>query len=145
MSSNGLLSFGSGFSDYLSQIFPRSGPPPLIAPYWTDIDLSGGVGDVRYTVYTTENGESYIDQVNEFLANETDGFIATTILVAQWIDVCPFGNHFCSEVPKLHNSTSLAYCIFLHLKACFACQLAMGCPKIDLDHVHVYVYAHHNG
>ena len=103
MSSNGLLSFGSGFSDYLPQIFPRSGPPPLIAPYWTDIDLSGGVGDVRYTVYTTENGESYIDQVNEFLANETDDFIATTMLVAQWIDVCPFGNRFCSEVPKSHN------------------------------------------
>ena len=72
------------------------GDYPLIAPYWTDIDLRGGVGNVRYTVYTTENGSSYIDQVNAFLYNQT--FTATMILVAQWIDVCPFGNQYCSEV-----------------------------------------------
>ena len=46
---------------------------------------------MRYTVYTTENGLSYIDQVNEFLANGTDNFNASMLLVAQWIDVCPFG------------------------------------------------------
>ena len=99
MSSNGLLSFGSPFSSFSPELFPRSGPPPIIAPYWTDIDLSGGVGGVRYTVYTTENGGFYVDQVNEFLAaTETSNFTVTTMLVAQWIDVCPFGNRFCSEV-----------------------------------------------
>ena len=41
-------------------------------------------------MYTTENGASYIDQVNEFLSNETDNFIASMLLVAQWIDVCPY-------------------------------------------------------
>ena len=71
---------------------------PYIAPYATSIDLSSGVGDVRYTVYTTENGSSYIDQVNEFLANGTDNFIASMLLVAQWIDVCPTGDNQCSEV-----------------------------------------------
>ena len=71
---------------------------PVIAPYWTDIDLGGGVGNVRYTVYTIENGTSYIDQVNEFLANEADNFIATMLLVAQWIDVCPEYDYQCSEV-----------------------------------------------
>ena len=112
MSSNGLLSFGSGFSAYSPRIFPRSGSPPLIAPYWTDIDLSGGVGNVRYTVYTTENEESYIDQVNEFLVNKIDGFIATTMLVAQWIDVCPLGDQFCSEVNYLIIYFYYCHCSF---------------------------------
>ena len=52
-----------------------------------------------YTVYTAENGSAYIEQVNEFLANiETDNFTATSMLVAQWIDVCPYGNSQCNEV-----------------------------------------------
>ena len=100
MSSNGVLSFGSRFTDHEykpHQRFPY-GDYPLIAPYWTDIDLSGGVGDVSYTVYTTENGSSYIDQVNEFLANGTDNFIASMLLVAQWIDVCSSRDNQCSEV-----------------------------------------------
>ena len=56
---------------------------------------------MRYAVYTTEYGAAYIEQVNEFLAttdHETDDFTATTILVAQWMDVCPYGNSQCSEV-----------------------------------------------
>ena len=52
-----------------------------------------------YTVYTEENGSAYIEQVNEFLANiETDNFTSTSMLVAQWIDVCPYGNSQCNEV-----------------------------------------------
>ena len=103
------MSFGNAFSSFVPRRFPHTFFPfPLIAPYWTDIDLSGGVGNVRYTVYTstTENGESYIDQVNEFLANETDDFIATTLLVAQWIDVCPYDNSRCSEVISYLNDFS---------------------------------------
>ena len=49
-------------------------------------------------MYTTENGSSYIDQVNEFLANGTDNFIASMLLVAQWTDVCHIIDYQCSEV-----------------------------------------------
>ena len=91
------MSFGSGFNEYDPRRFPY-GAFPLITPYWTDVTLSGGVGDVRYTVYTIENGASYIDQVNEFLATKTNNFIATMLLVAQWIDVCPPYYNQCSEV-----------------------------------------------
>ena len=89
------MSFGSSFSSYTPQLFPLySGSPPIIAPYWTDIDLSNGLGNVRYAVYTTDNGAAYIHQVNAFLANttEADDFIATTMLVAQWINVYPYGD-----------------------------------------------------
>ena len=88
------MSFGDDFSGYNPQSF-QSVSFPLIAPYWTDIDLRGGVGNVSYTVYTTENGPSYIDQVNAFLYNQT--FTATMVLVAQWIDVCPYGDSTCSK------------------------------------------------
>ena len=92
------MSFGSRFSEYIPQRFPY-GSYPLIAPYWTDIDLTDGVGRVMYTVYTSERGSDYIELVNEFLANtETDYFTATSILVAQWMDVCPYGNSQCNEV-----------------------------------------------
>ena len=71
----------------------------IVVPYGTLIDLSGGIGDVRYTVYTTENGASYIDQVNKFLSNRTaDNFNASMLLVAQWINVCPTDDNQCSEV-----------------------------------------------
>ena len=49
-------------------------------------------------MYTTENGASYIDQVNEFLANGTDNFNASMLLVALWTDVCPYRDAQCSEV-----------------------------------------------
>ena len=109
MGSNGVLSFGQSFYEYIPERFPIPyGDTPLIAPYWTDIDLSGGVGNVTYTVYTIENGSSYIDQVNEFIHVATStveaidiNFNATTMLVSQWINVCPFGNQQCSEVNNL--------------------------------------------
>ena len=51
-------------------------------------------------MYATEDGDCYVDLVNGFLANQlkTNNFTATTILVAQWIDVCPIDNAQCSEV-----------------------------------------------
>ena len=84
------MSFADDFPSSTSQSFPY-GTSPVIAPYWARNDV---VGDVRYTVYTTENGSSYIDQVNEFLANGTDNFIASMLLVAQWIDVCPYDYYY---------------------------------------------------
>ena len=54
---------------------------------------------MSYAVYTTESGPAYIEQVNAYLAhNETGRFTATSMLVAQWMDVCPYGNEQCSEV-----------------------------------------------
>ena len=58
-----------------------------------------------YTVYSTKSrlhGSDYIVEVNKFLANNTDNFTATTILVAQWINVCPFAT-LCSEVISYLN------------------------------------------
>ena len=59
------------------------------------------MGNVMYTVYTYENESAYIELVNRFLTNtKTDHFTATSMLVAQWIDVCPIGNSQCNEVVR---------------------------------------------
>ena len=80
-------------------MFPYFNPYPLIAPYWTDIDLQGGIGNVSYTVYTTDNGSAYIEQMNEFITNtEAVDFTAIMMLVAQWKDVCHFEDDMCNEV-----------------------------------------------
>ena len=112
MSSNGVLSFGNSFYDYYPKKFPYLyGDISLIAPYWTDIDLYA-IGNVRHTVYTTENGSSYIDQVNAFLDNtKNETFTATMILVAQWIDVCSINDYLCFEVIHVH-------CVYKHAGTC---------------------------
>ena len=54
---------------------------------------------MSYAVYTTRSGPAYIEQVNRFLTqNKAEGFAASTILVAQWIDVCSYYANTCSEV-----------------------------------------------
>ena len=53
--------------------------------------------------YTIESRSDYIELVKEFLANETEDFTATTMLVAQWIDVCPYNNRRCREVTSYLN------------------------------------------
>ena len=95
------MSFGSPFSSFVPTRFPHaSATYPLIAPYWTDVDLRGN-GNVTYGVYTTVNGSFYIDQIEEFLNNNGHGnFTASMIIVAQWIDVCPYLDNSCSEVSE---------------------------------------------
>ena len=107
MSNNGILSFGAPFYDYIPRRFPHTYfPYPLIAPYWTDVDLRWN-GNVIYGVYTAENGSFYIDQLYEFLSNTGQGsFTASMIVVAQWIDVCPYSNSFCSEVSNNYQLIS---------------------------------------
>ena len=57
------------------------------------------VGEGFYTALTKTDGSSLINEVDEFLTvNKSVIFNATMIVVAQWIDVCPYGDSFCSEV-----------------------------------------------
>ena len=89
------MSFADKSTKHTGERFQHYGAAPVIAPYWAYI---GGAADARFTVYTTENGASYIDQVNEFLANGADNFIASMLLVAQWIDLCPSYNRKCKVI-----------------------------------------------
>ena len=97
ISSNGLISLGTSYTSFTPETFPISSK--VIAPYWDDIDLRQQ-GQINYTLVTTQNDSvGSIALVNNFLAsNISVSFSADWILVAQWIDVCPFGNSECTNV-----------------------------------------------
>ena len=97
ISSNGLISLGTSYTSYTPEAFPISSK--VIAPYWDDIDLRQQ-GQINYTLVTTQNDSvGSIALVNNFLAsNISVNFSADWILVAQWVDVCPYGNSDCTNV-----------------------------------------------
>ena len=68
----------------------------LIAPFWTDHDLSAG-GMVRYEVYEPDGLErtQRLELVSEVVVNRTeelDRFDARWMLLAEWRDCQPHGN-----------------------------------------------------
>ena len=97
VSSNGLISFGSPYTKYRPESFPISAH--VVAPYWTDINLQLK-GVVKYAVITHSHPKIsfWFNLVNEFIRKEENGeFNASWLLIAKWIDVCPFGLE-CLEV-----------------------------------------------
>ena len=80
------MSFGSSYRSWSPQILPIG--PIIVAPYWTDIDLSNGEGLVNYAVLLQSNGSNYIDMVDRFLNEREIKISSTMILVAQWFSVC---------------------------------------------------------
>ena len=98
ISSNGLISFGSRFISYVPQYFPIKSN--VIAPYWADIDLRNK-GVVRHATITRSHPtlSCLLDLTNDLIEElENVEFNATWLLVARWIDVCPFGDGRCFEV-----------------------------------------------
>ena len=70
------------FSDYFPELFPYYSEY-LVAPFWDDVDISGGVGDISYQVYST--GSPLLDTVNTIISDEENiNFIGHWMLVAEW-------------------------------------------------------------
>ena len=99
ISNNGLISFGIRiFTDSTPQLFPI--PFNVIAPYWANINLRNK-GGVRYATVTRSHPtlSCLLDLTNNFIEDQQKvEFNATWLLVARWIDVCPFDDSSCSEV-----------------------------------------------
>ena len=98
ISSNGLISFGVQFTAFRPQTFPIS--VNVVAPYWDDIDLRTK-GVVRYAVVDDSHPtlSCLLELTNDLIREEENvEFKASWLLVARWIDVCPFGDSNCIEV-----------------------------------------------
>ena len=83
------MSFGSSYTSYYSLVLPIDSI--IVAPYWTDIDLSIGEGSLNYTVLLQSNGSSYLDMMDRFLEGKGINTSLTMILVVQWLNVCHYG------------------------------------------------------
>ena len=64
-----------------------------MAPFFTDIDISNGVGTIYYETHTRATSEYILDGVNSVINEqaETD-FYGEWMLVATWSGVPPFGD-----------------------------------------------------
>ena len=72
----------------------------VIAPYWDDIDLSTkGVVLYRTVIPIDQQSHELIALVNDFICSTT--FKASWILVARWVNVCPYQDNDCVQVSKV--------------------------------------------
>ena len=85
---------GTSFTGYLPLLFPLSSAV-IIAPFWDDIVLTD-TGIVEYGIITTS---SVINEVETFLKlNENVNLELDWVMVAKWVNVCPYGNINCVQV-----------------------------------------------
>ena len=89
------------FTYWLPHLFPV-GPEYLVAPFWADVDIEEGVGNISYQIYST--GSPLLDTVNTIISDEENiNFIGHWMLVAEWDDVPPYPNRT-SQVSSWNNA-----------------------------------------
>ena len=97
VSSNGLISFGASYREWVPEPFPLSSAI-VVAPFWDDIQLTE-TGVAQYNIITSANGSTIIDQVESFLkTNQSVELDLDWVIVAKWVNVCPYGNKFCTSI-----------------------------------------------
>lgn len=85
VSTNGLLSFNRSFQSHTPHFFPLANY--LVAPFWADIDITNGVGEVSYEVNDDSQSES-LSWVSTYISQQQQiNFTGTWMLLAKWKDV----------------------------------------------------------
>ena len=97
MNTNGLLSFNSSNPFTRSRDFPFNSPP-LIAPYFHDVDLNNG-GTIFYRQTTDHNLVSGVDLLSAVgtlvnLLTDLSDFNPSLLFIATWYQVAPFQSLF---------------------------------------------------
>ena len=94
MSTNGVLSFGQPFTFYSSfgANFDsiRIPSPPLIAPFWDDVDIRNG-GTIYYRQDNTLSIAQQIQQDISLQFHNISLFHPSLVFIATWDRVAPFG------------------------------------------------------
>ena len=94
----GLITFGDEYIKPDTSTLPVTDPfVILVAPFWDDIDLSAGRGEIRYDLVTNREDQSHF-HVESYLRKATGTtFTLSWFLVAQWLSVCPSWDNACSN------------------------------------------------
>ena len=91
VSTNGLISFGTSFSDTSARMFPIE--VPVVAPYWSDIVTANGSVSYRIADVTT------LQTISNFISSrEGVVFSGSLALVVRWDRVCPYPDQSCNQV-----------------------------------------------
>ena len=85
---NGYFVFDHELTSHRPYLFDGFDTHSLVAPFFTDIDISRGVGQIRYEIHTTATSEYLLSNVSK-LINEHTGktFSGEWLLIAEWRDV----------------------------------------------------------
>jgi hypothetical protein len=84
LSTNGIITFGTGTSDYIPKPYPLIGTPS-VAAYWTDSNPING-GDIFYRQVFDEN------TLNQITTEIRSKFVEQRNYVSQWALIVTFAN-----------------------------------------------------
>jgi len=81
---NGFFSFDTPYTSFIPRLFPVDGRY-LAAPFWSDVDITNGVGTIRYEVHSSTTGGTPLQNISDFISSEENVvFEAEWMLVAEW-------------------------------------------------------------
>ena len=64
-----------------------------MAPFFSDIDITSGIGEIDYEIHTGISSESILSQVSSLISQRAQTeFIGKWLLVATYDGVPPFGD-----------------------------------------------------
>jgi len=88
VSTNGLISFGRSFKSHSPHLFPETDfYNYLVAPFWSDNDITNGVGEVSYQTYNNSQSEA-LTYVSTYIKQQHQvNFSGTWMLIAEWKNV----------------------------------------------------------
>ena len=90
---NGYFTFDE-FNGYSPFLFNKDGVHSLVAPFFTDTDISQGIGQIDYEIHTNSTSESILSSVDELINFHLNAnFSGKWMVVATWDRVQPFGNY----------------------------------------------------
>ena len=89
---NGYFSFDKVFTDYATFEFPGIGDVTLVAPFFSDIDISDGIGSISYEVHTRRTSQSLISKIDTIINDQmSTQFSGSWLIIAEWKNVPQFG------------------------------------------------------
>ena len=95
------------------QRFSASSPfTYIVAPFWSNNDISNRIGNITYEVHTTEVSQSQIALVSSFISQQQQvQFNGSWMIVAKW-----------NGVPQFERSLSIVSILFKIISSYFAGQ-----------------------
>ena len=64
----------------------------LVAPFFSDIDISDGTGNIKYEVHTQQSSPAIFSDINAIINEYVDAdFFGSWLLLAEWKNVPEFG------------------------------------------------------
>ena len=91
MGTNGYFTFDlfDGFSPFHFNEFRSIS---VVAPFFADIDISRGIGEINYEIHTDVTSQSIISRIDSLISEHMQiEFNGKWLLVAQWDGVPQFG------------------------------------------------------